>query len=59
METPEEFSILIRPCAPSSVSEADEDHKSCQLCDGTSLVVQGLRLCSQCRGFGFDPWPGN
>ena len=26
---------------------------------GTSLVVQGLRLCSQCRGPRFDPWLGN
>ena len=26
---------------------------------GTSLVVQCLRLCSQRRGYGFDPWPGN
>ena len=26
---------------------------------GTSLVVQGLRLGSQCRGPGFDPWSGN
>ena len=26
---------------------------------GTSLVVQWLRLCSQGRGPGFDPWAGN
>ena len=25
---------------------------------GTSLVVQWLRLCSQCRGPGFDLWAG-
>ena len=25
----------------------------------TSLVVQGLRLCSQSRGSGFNPWSGN
>ena len=30
-----------------------------QICQGTSLVVQWLRLCSQCRGPGFDPWSGN
>ena len=28
--------------------------------NGTFLVVQWLRLCSQCRvGMGFDPWLGN
>ena len=26
---------------------------------GTSLVVQWLRLCFQCRVPGFDPWLGN
>ena len=26
---------------------------------GTSLVVQWVRLCSQCRGPGFNPWSGN
>ena len=26
---------------------------------GTSLVVQWLRLCSQCRVLGFDPWSGS
>ena len=26
---------------------------------GTSLVVQWLRPCSQCRGSKFDPWSGN
>ena len=26
---------------------------------GTSLVVQCLRLCSQCRGLGFDPCSEN
>ena len=26
---------------------------------GTSWVVQWLRLSSQCRGPGFDPWSGN
>ena len=26
---------------------------------GTSLVVQWLRLCLQCRGRGFNPWIGN
>ena len=26
---------------------------------GTSLVVQCLRLCSQCRGPRFNPWSGN
>ena len=26
---------------------------------GTFLVVQWLRLCSQCRGPGFDPWSRN
>ena len=25
----------------------------------TFLVAQWLRLCSQCRGLGFDPWSGN
>ena len=25
---------------------------------GTCLVVQWLRLCSQCRVPGFDPWVG-
>ena len=25
----------------------------------TFLVVQWLRLCSQCRGPRFDPWSGN
>ena len=25
---------------------------------GAFLVVQGLRLCSQCKGPGFNPWPG-
>ena len=28
-------------------------------CGGTSLLVQWLRLYSQCRGPGFDPWTGN
>ena len=27
--------------------------------EGTSMVVHWLRLCSQCRGFRFDPWSGN
>ena len=26
---------------------------------GTSLMVQWLTLCSQCRGAGFNPWSGN
>ena len=26
---------------------------------GTSLAVQWLRLCFQCRGQGFDPWSGS
>ena len=26
---------------------------------GTSLIVQWLRLCSQGRGQGFNPWSGN
>ena len=25
----------------------------------TPLVVQGLRLYTQCRGLGFSPWLGN
>ena len=30
-----------------------------KLIGGTSLVVQWLRLCSQCQGPAFDPWSGN
>ena len=26
---------------------------------GTSLVIQWLRLCFQCRGQGFNPWSAN
>lgn len=56
-EAPEEFPALTRPCAPSSVSGADGVAVLSALRRG-SPGGPGVRLCSECRGFGFDSRPG-
>ena len=37
--------------------QKEDDYKMPEL--GTSLAVQWLRLCSQCKGRVFDPWWGS
>ena len=46
----------------TEVSSVDNSHMvlGCkEVVRGTSLTGQWLRLCSQCRGPGFNPWSGN
>ena len=56
--------LLAWPCnKPSSTQKKKNTHTQKKMYlkfkNGTSLVVQGLRLCFQCRGPRFDPWLGN
>jgi len=55
--------LLAWPCdKPSSAQKKKKKERKknhLKFKNGTSLVVQGLRLCSQCRGPRFDPWLGN
>ena len=48
---------LRHPVLSATVSQFNVSLKKRGL--GTSLVVQWLRLCSQCRGPRFDPWSDN
>ena len=50
----QEYEALF-PCAVFS----KESKLGLKVLPGTSLVVQWLRICLQCRGCGFDLWSGN
>ena len=60
-----QFGTAQSPSADDAVTRCALSHKGISFSlkeewsAGTSLVVQWLRLHSQCRAPGFDPWSGN